>query len=406
MEPSRDAALFATLESLRPTPAPAFAAELDARAADGFPRRSRSRFAPLDRALARVRATPPRRLLLPAGGLAITAIAVATAVVAVSSSDHSELRADLARPQVIKVEGSEGRTEEASAGVENERFVPSTKPLKENFEAAGGATSASSAKAGSAAEETGSVRSSPGAAGIMPMSENFNGTASFTPAHRDVQRSAQVVLGTAPDAVADATGKVLAAVHDSHGIVLNSSVHSGSEGGAGAAFELLIPSAKLSDTLAAFSEIAEVRYRHEGTADITAPTESTRELLQDSHARVESLLNELAEAETETEREVAETKLRGERRRAAALKSSLSRLERRADLSLVRLRIKTNAAPSSGSGGWDIGDAFHDAGHILAIAAGVAIVGLAVIGPIALIALLIWLANRAWVRQRRERALG
>ena len=40
------------------------------------------------------------------------------------------------------------------------------------------------------------------------------------------------------------------------------------------------------------------------------------------------------------------------------------------------------------------------------IAAGVAIVSLAVVGPLALIALLAWLGRRAWVRRGRERALG
>ena len=40
MESSRDDKLAATLSALRPAPRPAFAAELDERAAAGFPRRS------------------------------------------------------------------------------------------------------------------------------------------------------------------------------------------------------------------------------------------------------------------------------------------------------------------------------------------------------------------------------
>jgi flagellar biogenesis protein FliO len=36
----------------------------------------------------------------------------------------------------------------------------------------------------------------------------------------------------------------------------------------------------------------------------------------------------------------------------------------------------------------------------------VAIVGLAVIGPLALIALLAWLVSRVWMRRSRERTLG
>ncbi len=59
-----------------------------------------------------------------------------------------------------------------------------------------------------------------------------------------------------------------------------------------------------------------------------------------------------------------------------------------------------------GGGSWDLGDAVGDAGHILAVAAGVTLIGLAVLAPIALIALLAWLGGRAWVRFGRRRALG
>jgi hypothetical protein len=52
-----------------------------------------------------------------------------------------------------------------------------------------------------------------------------------------------------------------------------------------------------------------------------------------------------------------------------------------------------------------VGDALDDAGWILTIAAGVLVVSLAVVGPLALIALLAWLANRARLRRSRERAL-
>ena len=54
---------------------------------------------------------------------------------------------------------------------------------------------------------------------------------------------------------------------------------------------------------------------------------------------------------------------------------------------------------------WTIGDAVDDAGKILSTAAGVTLIRLAVLAPFALIALLGWLARRAWVRQGRERAL-
>jgi hypothetical protein len=271
-------------------------------------------------------------------------------------------------------------------------------------------------RASSSATSAAGSAERPASAALIPMSKeadnlNFDGSGPYASgaAHRDVERSAQMVLGADPAEVGDDAAKVFAAVHSAGGIVLNSSVHDGSgEFAPGANFDLLIPSAKLGDALGAFSQIAEVRYRREATADITAPTIGTSERLQDSNAKVESLLTQLAAAESEGEREAVEAQLTTERRHAAALRSRLTTLQRRANFSHVSLQIKTgeSSAPSSSGGGWSIGDALHDAGHILAVAAGVAIVALAILGPLALIALAIWLAHRAWVRRSRRRALG
>ena len=360
MEPSRDDLLLATLGELRPSPSPAFAAQLDERAAARFPRRSRSAASPRARIAAWLNSLSPRRLLLSGGATALAAVAIATVVVIGSGSDS----------------GSES-TRANSSGTTFEAEVPTVagKPV------------APDASSSSAAKATG-----PYASGAKD---------------RDVERAADMVLGTEPSGVGVAVGKVLEAVHQYDGIVLSSSVRGGSEGDAGARFDLLIPSARLSDALAAFSGIAEVRSRHEASNDITAPTNSVGEGLQDSHARIDALLNELADSETETEREAVEAQLRSERRHAAVLKTQLSNLQRRANLSRISLRIETgaSAAPSSG-GSWGAGDALDDAGRILAVAAGVTIVGLAILAPIALLALLFWLGNRAWVRARRERALG
>jgi hypothetical protein len=396
MEPSRDEVLFATLESLRPTPAAAFAAELDARVADGFPRRSPSS-TPWPAALAaRVTALRPRRLILGGGGAALAIVAIAAVIVAGSGSnsgsDHLQERA---RPST---QGG------ATLGYLNK--FDSSEPAEVVPEAP---NVQPAPKAEESSSSAGTEAASPEYATTAPTkgANSSSGPYASQTHHRAVEYAAEMTLGAKPEDVGDAAGKVFDAVHQYRGIVLDSSVSGGSESDAGAEFELLIPSAKLSDALAAFSGIADVRSRHETSNDITAPTVTTTELLQDSHARIESLLNQLAETETETERDAVEAKLRGERRHAAVLKSSLTNLQRRASLSQVSLKIESDASGAGlAGGGWDVGDAFHDAGHILAVAAGVAIVGLAVVGPLALIALLAWLAHRTWVRQRRERALG
>jgi hypothetical protein len=387
MEPSRDDVLFATLESLRPAPSPAFAAELDERAATGFPRRVSSSRSPLAGLAARVRALRPRQLVLGGGGAALATIAVAVVVIASGSSSGTDQAVSGTEQAGSSTLGYLNKFPDGSA--------PPT-PEQQNSGESGGAEEASAAAGSASAPSTSAKQAAPDSGPFASQAH-----------HRDVEYAAEMVLGTKPEEVDDAAGKVFDSVHQYGGIVLDSSVSGGSEGDAGAEFELLVPSAKLGDALAAFSGIADVRSRHETSNDITAPTVTTTELLQDSHARIESLLNELAETETEAERDAVEAKLSGERRHAAQLKASLTNLQRRASFAHVSLRIESNAADSSsGAGGWDLGDAFHDAGHVLAIAAGVTIVGLTVLAPIALIALLIWLGNRAWVRQRRERALG
>lgn len=157
--------------------------------------------------------------------------------------------------------------------------------------------------------------------------------------------------------------------------------------------------------MAAFSAIAEVRSRHESTADVTAPTIGLGERLRDARARVSSLLAQLAGAETEVERKALEAKLRSERRNVAALQARLTSLRRRTHLSSVSLRIETGGSVSRNNG-WGVDKALGDAGHILSVAAGVSLVGLAILVPPVLICLLAWLARRTWIRRKREHALG
>jgi hypothetical protein len=380
-----DDTLFAELRALRPTPRPEFAAELDERAAAGFPRRSSaSGSATLFARIAeRRRALTPRRLIPVLGG-AMAVLIVATVVVAISQSGGSS-SSSVARSLDMATSAPEtgGGAEMSEGGGEAAEEAGGT------YEAAAPAIEAES---GAAATEA-------------PRAEK-----SLT-ADRDIERSAYVTLGTKPGEVSGAAARVYEAVHAANGVVLHSKVQSGSAGATGAYFELLIPSRKLDDTLAAFSQIAEVRERHDATNDITAPTVGAAEELRDSNASIEGLLKELGDTETETERESVEARLREERRRHAAIRARLDQLDKRASMSEVTVRIVTDhgagvTPPSKGDGSWGVGDALHDAGNILTIAAGVALIGLAVLGPIALILLAFWLANRFRVRRLRERTLG
>jgi hypothetical protein len=228
--------------------------------------------------------------------------------------------------------------------------------------------------------------------------------------NRKIERSAQLTLATDPDRVQEVGGKVLDVVGRYRGIILSSSVRDGAEGEAGATFDLLIPSTRMSPALADLSEISEVRSRSENTLDITAPFVSARERLRDARAEAEGLLRQLAEADTDAERASVKAQLRIVRGRIAAFRSQVRSLERRADFSRVSLDVVTgdavSAVPGPGDGDWTIADAADDAARVLAVAAGIGLVALAVMLPVALIAGAAWAARRTYLRRSREQALG
>lgn len=438
-----DDTLLAELRELRPAPRPEFTAELDERAAAGFPRRaSRAGAGPFARLAAHLR--DPRGMkahqwLVPAVGLAIAVLAVGIVAVAIggSSGSSSELMTSPTSEEsgggAVESEAAEAGGEEAGEAIEEEEtketlhgaVPPAVPPVKSrgqfegNFFGEGSESHAKSSEAAGPEETEGTVHGGEeaveGEVGAAPL-KGFSAagaakSSTVNRGHRDIERSASIVLGTRPGEVEGAAAKVYAAVHAANGVVLNSSVESGQAGPTGASFSLLIPSRKLDDALASFSQIAEVRSRHDATNDITAPTVGVTEELRDSNASIEGLLKELGDVETESERESVEARLREERRHHAAIRASLEHLHKRASMSEVALAIVTNhgagvVPAAKGDGSWSVGDALHDAGHILTVAAGVLLIALAILAPIALIALLLWSANRFRVRRLRERALG
>ena len=71
----------------------------------------------------------------------------------------------------------------------------------------------------------------------------------------------------------------------------------------------------------------------------------------------------------------------------------------------MSVALVPRAGGEDDEGAWTPGDAFDDAVRVLEVAAGVVVIAGAVLMPFALVWLLGWLARRAVVRRRRERAL-
>jgi hypothetical protein len=369
-----EAELGPDLEALRPALEQEFGHKLDAWAAEGFPG-AEGRAGRLRR---RVEALRRRRVLLPA-------LAGATALVIVGTVVVSSL-------------GGGGDADHINA-------VSPTLGVEQGQSAAGGQLqrpSARSAADQSAETATGASGSAGAAAAGLPAQPGLR--------RRQIERSAQIVLGTDPEHVQQVSGGVFDTVRRYGGIVLSSSVRDGTQGDAGASFELLFPSFRLGDALGDLSGLAEVRSRNEGTLDITKPFVTVREHLRDARAEAAGLLRQLGSATTKSERDSLKAQLRRARARIARLGAREGRIQRRADFSRVSLSVTTGEPVSplqgSGSGGWSLGDAAHDAGKVLSTAAGVVLVGLAVLVPIALLAGLAWAAWRVLVRRARDGALG
>lgn len=381
--------LTTELHALRELPTEEFAAALDGRAAAGFPGRRRGS-APIaslpgrdaaGRMAARFRNNGPRRKLLPALAGATTVIVAATAIIVATNGGNG---------------GSGGDGQQPTNGFSSDAVKAAPSQV-------GGAGAA----AGSPREVA--PQAATGAQAIAPLAPEPGPDTAPGIRNRQIERSANLTLGTDPDQVQAVAGKVIDVLGRYRGIVLSSSVRDGGEGEAGATFEVLIPSGRLGAALTDLSAIADVRSRSENTLDITAPFVSSRERLRDARAEAEGLLRQLAAATTDSERASVKAQLRIVRGRIAAFRSQVNRLQRRANFSHVSLEVVTGnqaTIPGAGSGDWTIGDALHDAGRVLAVAAGVALLAMALALPMALLGGAAWAARRIYLRRAREQTLS
>jgi hypothetical protein len=348
----------------RPEPDPEFVRELDARV--------ERRFAPASDASG---AGQPRRFRFTwKAGVGSLAAAFAAVVL------------------VVLVAGGGGQGSQSALSVPSEtRATPTT--------ASSAATGAASA-AGSAGLHAGPILSGnlPASAAPAPPS---NG--------RKVIQSAQLALSAAPNRVDDVAQQVFNVIGRENGVVRKSSVtQTGGLDGA-AEFELSVPSGSLTDTMTALSQLhgANVASRTDSTTDVNDHYVSLTRQLADARALRTGLLRQLANATTQTEIDSLHARIHDAEASIASLEAQLRSLNRAVSMSQISLTINAAATPvghSSGSS-FTLGKAAHDAGRVLTVAAGVALIALAVLVPLGLIAALVWWAATAARHRRRERAL-
>ncbi|HXD65184.1 MAG TPA: DUF4349 domain-containing protein, partial [Solirubrobacteraceae bacterium] len=279
----------------------------------------------------------------------------------------------------------------AAAGKPLLSITPAIREAKRPTGAA--AATATSSSSSAAASAPGSVIPSP-----------------VIPGTRQVVQSAQLVLGVAPKRIDDVSQQVFNVVGQEKGYVNSSNVTSGG-GDGGASFQLSVPSANLAATLTSLSQLrgAHVMSRSDNTNDITGQVGGAGQKLAEARALRRSLLKQLADATTTEQVDSIQARLHDANASIASDLSTLRGLQRQVAYSTINVRIQSAAAPlpvsQHHSSGFTIGTAAHDAGRVLVVVAGVALIVLAAMVPVALVgALLAWVIF-AVRRRRRDQAL-
>ncbi len=356
------AELSVLLAAERPEPDPEFIRVLDARVA--------RRFAAED-------ATASRRRLhftwqAGAGSLA-AGIAAIVAVVVIGT-------------------GGSGRQSPSLLSVPSRTTAPSTASSSGGSSTAGRASSA-------AAPSTGVERAP--ATGFAAPAPPSNG--------RKIVQSAQLALSATPSKVENVAQEVFDVVGRENGVVRSSNVTATGGLDSSAQFELSVPSSSLPDTMTALSRLhdASVASRTDSSTDVNDRYVSLTRQLADARALRTGLLGQLAHAATQTEIDSLHARIRDAEASIASLESRLRSLNRAVSMSRITLTINAAATPVRHGGGssFTLGKAAHDAGRVLTVAAGVALIALAVLIPAALFGGLV-----AWVvvtvrQRRRERTL-
>ncbi|UTI64413.1 DUF4349 domain-containing protein [Paraconexibacter antarcticus] len=394
--PDADPALLGLVAAVRddtPAPRPDFRRELDARAADGFPRGGGGG----PRALAAAvqgRLSAHRIGLVPALGAAATVI---VALVVAASALHGSGSGSGSGSGAGRGGGNGSAVPSLSAPTRSGESAPATP-------AAGAATQSQDSAGPEAKSSIATVP--PGVPVPAPTpSPVAPGVA------RKVEQSTQLALRTSAGRLQQVADGVVRVTQAAGGFVQQSNVDA-TDGGGTADFTLSVPSAQAKAAVAGLSRLAHVSSMSQSQTDITAGFVSVSDRLHDARAERRALLKALAAARTAEGIARLRSRIAAGLREIGAIKGELRGLRRRADNTTILVTVTAlRAAPKpaghggTGGGGWTPGDAAHDALRVLEVAAGVLLVGLAVLLPAGLILVPALLGARYARRRRREGAL-
>jgi hypothetical protein len=226
---------------------------------------------------------------------------------------------------------------------------------------------------------------------------------------RKVVQSAQLNLTAAPSRIDAVAQEVYDVVGQVNGIVNSSSVTQGGPAGY-ANFQLSVPSSSLAETMSRLSQLtyAQVASRTDNSQDITNQFDATTRALGDARALRTSLLKQLANALTTQQVDSLKAQINDAEASISSDEATLGRLNNQVNFSQINVEINAGTPPppiAHKSGGFGIGRAAHDAGRVLTVAAGGALIAIAALTPVALVVALVWWVGAAVRRRRREQAL-
>jgi hypothetical protein len=376
------AELALLLVAERPVASPEFERGLDENVA--------RRFAPAPLA-------PPRPsrgrgwLWAPVGALA-SALVVATIIVTAGSTGVQQRTATseaLSKPSASRA--SAGAPHRTASGSGAAKLSPS-----------GSASVLTTASPGAPTGALNGFSTSSAAAGT--------GTLQPPPNGRKIIQGAQLALSTPASRIDAVAQEVFDVVGQENGIVQSSNVTASSAPGAYAQFQLSVPSSALARTMASLSTLryARVSSRTDTTQDVNDQYQRDQRTLADARALRTSLLKQLANATTQAQINSLTARIHDAEASISSDEATLRGLQHQINYSQIGLTINTPApvlAHAAKSGGFTLGKASHDAGRVLTVAAGVALITLAALVPVALLIALAWWVGSAVRRRRREQAL-
>ena len=202
---------------------------------------------------------------------------------------------------------------------------------------------------------------------------------------RRVERTAQLTLAAPADRLDDVANDVVRVTDRHRGIVIDSSVSTGSDPAQGGSFSLRVPTSELTQTLRDLSRLGQVRARSQSAHDVTRAYSTLQDRLTAARVERRGLLRRLAHATSTGEADRLRTRIDRLAQEIQSLRGELGRLQTRTDYTRVAVSLVEQRRAAGALGGVD--DALRGSLR-------------------ALVGALAWAATAAVRRRRREAVLS